>query len=413
MTDKILFISHEASRTGAPIMLLNVLRWLRRNQTNSIRIVTGSAGALSSDFAAVGRLDSVEPNGSLWFRALRRLNLHHYWQLSHLSRLQRDLSNEKFGLVYVNSVASGRILDLLPVGECKVICHVHELSGAIRQVGVENIVALERRRPLYIAVSHAVKESLVSNFAIPPDRIEVIYGFVPSIPEGPPSPEEARRTLVRELNIPAEAKIVCGCGSIDPRKGTDLFLEVAARVLSDKGAANIHFVWVGGASSKVAGMRAQVANEGLAAHVHFVGPKVNTAPYFAAADVFLLPSREDPFPLVVMEAAFCGVPIVCFLDGGGAPELVGDDAGFCVPNLDVSEMSGRVLELVSSKSLRDQMGNVARRKVEARHTLELGAAKIASCIRDAMPGGGAGWQVESGSGRGAEAHLVGPSSLQL
>ncbi|CAH1669293.1 Glycosyl transferase family 1 [Hyphomicrobiales bacterium] len=397
MNDTVLFISHEASRTGAPIILLNFLRWLRRNEPIPFRIVTGSTGGLSEDFAAVGRVDPVDPDGPRWYRALRHLNLHGYWRSSHLDRLRRELSKESFCLVYVNSIAGGRLLDLLPIGDCRVICHVHELAGAIRAVGLDNLAALERHHARYIAVSHAVKECLVKEFGVSPDRIEVIHGFIPHSSDDVPSLEEARQMLARELNIPVYAKVVCGCGSIEARKGTDLFIEIARQVCGAS-SGDIRFVWIGGAAEEAEAMRRVLDNEGLGGRVHFVGSKADAAVYFAAADVFLLTSREDPFPLVVMEAARCGAPIVCFSDGGGAPEFVGDDAGFCVPDFDVSAMSRRVLELTSSRSLRDRMGGAAKRKAETNHNIEQGASRIASRIREVIRGDGAA-RVEAGSPR--------------
>lgn len=408
MAETVLFISHEASRTGAPIVLLNVLRWLKRNEKISFRIVTGSAGELSPEFAALGKLESVEPSGAAWYRAMRRLDLHHAWQSSHLRRLQNDLASDRIGLVYVNSVASGRMLDLIPNGDCAVICHVHELAGAIRAVGLDNLAALERRRPWYIAVSHAVKDCLVNEFAIAPDRVEVIHGFVPKLPNGTPEAREARRALGRELSIPPEATVVCGCGSIEARKGTDLFIDVARLVTAERGSPKTHFVWVGGAPDRVSEMRRAAVESGLEGIVHFVGHKAVSAPYLAACDVFLLTSREDPFPLVVLEAARCGKPVVCFRDGGGAPEFVDPDAGRCVPDLDVAAMSRHVSELLSSQSLRDQLGDAGRRKVEIAHGLEDGASQIAMRIRQALAmRDGAGPPGAPDLRRGGQAHVVG------
>ena len=87
MMETVLFISHEASRTGAPIMLLNFLRWFRQDQRIAFRTLTGSVGELSADFAAVGPASSIEPSGARWYKAMRRLNLHRRWQSSHLRRL--------------------------------------------------------------------------------------------------------------------------------------------------------------------------------------------------------------------------------------------------------------------------------------------------------------------------------------
>jgi glycosyltransferase involved in cell wall biosynthesis len=246
-----------------------------------------------------------------------------------------------------------------------------------------------------------VKDCLVQEFAIPPDRIEVIHGFIPNASQELPSRKQARRMLARELNLPADAKVVCGCGSIEARKGTDLFVEIARQV-SDAHAADVRFVWVGGTPEEAGAMCGQLERDGLRGRVHFVGRKADTASYFAAADVFLLTSREDPFPLVVMEAARCGVPIICFSDSGGAPEFVGEDAGFCVPNFDVPTMGRRVLELMSSSSLRERMGQAAMRKVETHHNLEQGASRIALHIREAICRGGVA-HAESTSPRGENA----------
>ncbi|QIO32483.1 glycosyltransferase family 4 protein [Bradyrhizobium sp. 1(2017)] len=383
MTNKVLFLSHEASRTGAPIMLLNVQRWLRRNDSVSFRTVIASPGELSSEFAMLGKVDSVEP-GDVLYRAMRRFDLHHALQSSHLARLQENLSNERFDLVYVNSVASGRLLERLPIGDCEVLCHVHELAGAIRSVGLTNLAALERRRPRYIAVSDAVRDCLIGDFDIAPHRIEVVDPFIPELEDASTDAEEARLRLAHELDISPDVSIVCGCGSIEARKGTDLFIEVARQVAGGVGGRNVQFVWVGGAPDKVRTMRRRLRSEAPAAQVRFVGRKADVDTYFAASDVFLLTSREEAFGLVVLEAARRNTPTICFDASDAARRFVEPDAGFSVAEFDVGEMSRKVIEFLSSPSLREQMGRAAKRKFETRHTPRQGARAIASLIQDAM-----------------------------
>src|SRR5205814_4023764 len=74
-------------------------------------------------------------------------------------------------------------------------------------------------------------------------------------------------------------------------------------------------------------------------NVTFLGVKRDARPYLRAGDVFLLSSREDPFPLVALEAAQCGLPILCFADSGGMQEFVEGDAGYVVPAADVEAMA--------------------------------------------------------------------------
>jgi glycosyltransferase involved in cell wall biosynthesis len=313
-----------------------------------------------------------------------RLQLQHRYDSGHIARLRATLLNEDTSLIYVNSIASARMIDLFSSVDCPVICHIHELEWAIRALGVENLARLEERRPLYIAVSLAVRNNLVENHGIPANRVVVIHGFVPSPQTRERDPEKTGETISRKLGIAEGAELVCACGSIETRKGTDLFLQVASKVVQEYRATPVHFVWVGGTPDKVAAMRGRVANSTLKGVVHFVGHTPNTGAYFRASKVFLLTSREDPFPLVVMEAAQAGNPIVCFEDSGGAPEFVEHDAGFVIPDFNVARMGDKIIELLSSPVICDRMGQAAKQKVMSRYGIELGAAKIAATIENTI-----------------------------
>ena len=73
-----------------------------------------------------------------------------------------------------------------------------------------------------------------------------------------------------------------------------------------------------------------------------------------------------------VEAAAMSIPIVCFLDAGGLPEFVGDDAGIAVPYLDVEAAASAVATLAASADLRQQLGQCAAGRVKAAH--DIGAA---------------------------------------
>ena len=243
----VLFLSHDASRTGAPIFLLRFLRWFRQHSNVEFRILLGNSGELSSDFAQVGAVDTFQPKPTVLYRALRRLELHRAHLSNHLSSLRERLSGSDIRLIYANSVASAQMLDFLSFLTCPVICHAHELAGAISSLsantGVQAMDLLEKRVPRYIAVSSAVERNLVG-YGIPSSRVQVIHGFIP-IPARAQAVVSPRETIRRDLGIPGEAKIVCGCGSIEFRKGTDIFLDIAVQVRASD-ASPVHFVWVGG-----------------------------------------------------------------------------------------------------------------------------------------------------------------------
>ncbi|MDE5452814.1 glycosyltransferase [Bradyrhizobium sp. CSA112] len=375
----VLFLEHEASRTGASIFLLRLLRWLRANSEFGIHILAGSSGEMLSEFQFIGTVDTIEPRPTLPYKVLRRLKMSSWHDKNHLAKLRKGLARGNIRLIYANSIASARMLDFLSFLACPVICHVHELDGAIQGLGLQNIRVLERHKSHYIAVSHAVRQNLTDNYGISARRIQTIHGFIPlsnaSVAQDP-SPEAIRL----ELGIPQHAKIVCGCGSIEHRKGIDLFLRVAAEVTEKNGAAGPHFVWIGGKRQNVHEMRKQVSSSGLQNLVHFIGNRPNVAPYFEAADIFLLTSREDPFPLVMLEAALHQLPIICFDHTGGAPEFLQRDTGFIVPKFDIEKMADKVVELLASPELCRRTGTAAKQKVISCHDLSVGGAKIASII---------------------------------
>jgi glycosyltransferase involved in cell wall biosynthesis len=188
------------------------------------------------------------------------------------------------------------------------------------------------------------------------------------------------------LGIPLQSRLVCAAGSTDHRKGADLFLRVAESVQSTDRDGTVHFVWVGGRSDLVHGIQKEIRSSSLRDIVHFIGPRAELTAYYDASDMFLLPSREDPFPLAMLEAASRELPILCFANSGGAPEFVENDAGLIVPGFDTAKMAEEVMRLLSAPELSRRIGKAAQQKVMNRYTLNLGAPKIAQVIQEQLWG---------------------------
>ena len=166
--------------------------------------------------------------------------------------------------------------------------------------------------------------------------------------------------------MPDDAVLIVGGGTASWRKGTDLFIHLARAVCQRRSRA--YFAWIGGGSTWEFEHDVRVC--GLAERIRFTGAVVKPADYLAAADIFVLTSREDPYPLVCLEAAALGKPIVCFEGAGGAPEFVEEDCGFVVPYLDIMEMADRVVSLLDSPDCRLTFGSTARSKVAQRHDIK-------------------------------------------
>ncbi len=380
----VLFVSHDASCTGAPIFLLRLLHWLRDHCQISFRTLVVRPGEMLPEFESISPTHVLEQR-SILQRVCRRFRLPVFDDSHHLQSLRKSLSQVNIGLIYANTSATGKALQYLSFLKCPVICHVHELEQAIQQCDRDdNLNLVKRHSTSYIAVSHAVKRNLVAKHGIPENKVEVIHGFIPTKRCMPGQDGNSRVTIRRELKIPKDARLLCACGSIAPRKGPDLFLQVAGEFATVSGNFPAHFVWIGGNKDQVRAMRQQARELRLQGTVHFIGSRADVGPYYEASDVFLLTSREDPFPLVMLEAALRGKPVVCFDKSGGAPEFVQHDAGFVVPAFAVDEMARKLCLLLRSDQLRRSMGDAGRLRVLRHHDINTSAPRIAAMIQNAL-----------------------------
>jgi glycosyltransferase involved in cell wall biosynthesis len=370
---KVLFISHSAGRTGAPLMLLNFLRWLKENSDIHFEILLKTTGELRGDFAELAPTHIFAQPQKKGFLAKIQSQ-------SGIQHLLEHYRRSDISLIYSNTITNGEILEALAPLECPVITHVHELDYWIHQFGLKNLEKVKKHTTHYIAASQAVLKNLTGSYGIPGSAIDVAHSFIP-LPEILPRPEAASH-IRQELNIPADAFVVVGSGYETWRKGKDLFVQLAYYVHHKRETDNIYFLWVGGKvdDKEFYEISHDIKVAGLERHVHFCGEVANPLDYFAASDIFALVSREDPFPLVCLEAAMLGKPILCFDNAGGMPEFVENDAGFIVPYLDIDAMADKAIEFITDEKLRQDAGESAAHKVRKRDVVSVAAPKILRII---------------------------------
>jgi glycosyltransferase involved in cell wall biosynthesis len=383
----LLFISHEASRTGAPLMLLNFVRWFRQHAGVPFVVLLKRDGPLRAAFEELGpthvfyRPDSLRARLSGKLARLRGQAMPWPGDPRALRRIRQI---GPIGLIYSNTVLNGDVLDVLREWGCPVLTHAHELETVIRDWPLpgcaEGTWACTNR---YVAVSSPVLENLVERHAVPRDRIELVpEAFAPVTAGARCAPD-----LLAGLDLPHGRRVVAGSGTISERKGSDLFVAVAQRVVRQLGAAAPVFLWVGGGrrAGDLESARRDLAERGLASAVRMVGPTNQPYAYLGAADVFLMTSREDPFPIVCLEAGALGKPVICFAGAGGAPELVREDGGLVVPHLDVEAMADAVLRLLEDEPLRTRLGKTLQERVLREHMIEAIGPRLLQAMARCAP----------------------------
>jgi hypothetical protein len=153
--------------------------------------------------------------------------------------------------------------------------------------------------------------------------------------------------LKKEFGIGNEQRLVIGMGYADLRKGFDMFLQLW-RLVRASGDRITHFCWVGDIDPSLKDwMHKEIDDASLTGTFHSPGYRRDVSAFLSAADAFVLTSREDPFPSVVLEALYFGLPVMAFDGSGGIPDLLrGHPLGHVVPFADTVAMAAAVVAAV-------------------------------------------------------------------
>jgi UDP-glucose:(heptosyl)LPS alpha-1,3-glucosyltransferase len=182
-----------------------------------------------------------------------------------------------------------------------------------------NTLALERtlfaspRLQAVIVNSEMVAGDVVRYFGFPRERIHLVPNGIDLARFRLEAREEHRAAVRARLGVPAARAIALFVGSGFERKG----LQPAIHAVAACGEAEL---WAIGHDRRPASFVAEAERAGLGKRFRLIGP-TDPLPYYAAADVLILPSFYDPFPSTVIEALACGLPVVT-TTGCGARDVV-------------------------------------------------------------------------------------------
>ncbi len=349
---KVLFVGHSANPSGAEIMLLDMLRWYKARTNYQTDLVLLSGGTLLgqyNDVTRVAPLNGIE-------------------DLPYLASLR--FLREEYDVIYINTVASvGIVKELISIfgpNVPPIILHVHEMNSLIAQY-VQQLSELRPYIVKYIFASDRSLKDYLELVNIDTSLAKVMYSFVPT-PHVPIVDIKSQRTAAREiLGIDQGRAVVCMSGTVYPRKGPDLFLDVASKVIGVN--RNVVFIWFGD-GLEIDHYRQQVNSLNLQQNIIFLGHSDQSRELIAAANIFLLSSREDPFPLVCLEAARFAIPTVHFQGVTGIDLLTKQGAGLSVDAFDTSHCASTILDLIDNPARVEEIGIRAKHLVSANYSLE-------------------------------------------
>ena len=229
------------------------------------------------------------------------------------------------------------------------------------------------RADLVLAVSEETRRDLQEIGVTKP--IEILHNTIDTAQyHRAPGDREKART---ELGLPSDGAMVVGAGQIQPRKRIDIFVEAALAL------PEITFVWVGGMPFKRAAAdysKMDTIIKNPPKNVIFPGilPLEKMREYYLASDVFMLPSDQETFGMVVVEAAASGLPVV-LRDIPDYDETFRADA-VMVP---AGEFAPAIKKLIDDETYYDTMVRASAHIAE-RFDSKAGAQRLVELYRDTL-----------------------------
>lgn len=358
--ETVLVVSHEASRTGAPILSLNLVRILGKRY-NVVALLLGG-GPLVEAFRDAGAV------------VLGPYELRHNPVMAGLVMNQLlDRCQIKFALV--NSIESRVVLPSLAQRFVPRISLLHEFAAYTRPRHAF-------REALFWSSDSVFSARLTLQSALDeyPDLGEGVAHILPQgrclLPEqavkGSSERQEKLLKALRPASASSDTFLIVGVGFVQLRKGVDLFIECASRVMRAHPERNIRFAWIGRGYdpdhdvSYSVYLADQIKRAGLERHIVFLDETPEIDVVYQQADVLLLTSRLDPLPNVAIDALSEGLPVVCFENTTGIADILAEEGlqESCVAGyLDSCDMASKLLRLANDRDLYQEV--VARSRTIA------------------------------------------------
>jgi glycosyltransferase involved in cell wall biosynthesis len=167
-----------------------------------------------------------------------------------------------------------------------------------------------------------------------------------------------REAARRELRLDPDDIAIILPGRLNWNKGHDLLISAAAQIRQERPDAPVRYIFPG--TGYQAEHIRRIAEESVNDDRTFVftGYVGDIRSVLFAADIAVLPSRREGFPLVVVEAMACGLPFIRTPSGGCEDQICDGVNGFVVPFNDVSALTAKIIMLLD-RTVREKMGAAA------------------------------------------------------
>ncbi|OGS35914.1 MAG: hypothetical protein A2293_11125 [Elusimicrobia bacterium RIFOXYB2_FULL_49_7] len=231
-----------------------------------------------------------------------------------------------------------------------------------------------------IAISRAVQEALPQGLR---EKSVLIYNGI-----RPPKRSADFLSFRTRFAVPAHTTLILSAGRLVPWKGFDRLMTAVAPLLKHRAC---YLMIVGSAlywdRRYEEDLKRMTEQLDISGQVLFPGEMTDIGDAMAAADIFVLPSQQEPFGRVLVEAMLCGVPAVAFNECGPSEILRNNEDGLLVSPHTETALYEAVNRLMDDPSLRRRLGEAGRETARIRFTPQEMADQLHR-FYDSLPGGG-------------------------
>ena len=362
-------IDYDGALHGGGRQLIELVRALDRRQVEPTVCVLRGASSLGAQlrdeglplhFLGDGRF-SPASLGKL-MRLMRRRNI----EVAHLT----DFGACTFGRIAARLTGASSVVQIIS----------HHSPGQPR--GFPRYVELAYRAlapftDRALAISDSVRDFAVARMGFAPGAVEVLTYPLPTHSFQPASAEAVAARRAAHGIAPGDPVI----GSVTrfyPAKGIRHLLDAFPAVLRAHPRAWLVLV---GQGPQEAELRARCAELGIAERVVFAGFRRDAETYVGGFDVAAVPSIEEGFGLVALEALALGVPVVASRVGGLPDIVVDGKTGLLVEPADPDALAATLVRLLDDPGLRARLGAAARVDVQ-RFSLDAYVARLTEIYRE-------------------------------
>jgi glycosyltransferase involved in cell wall biosynthesis len=351
----VLLVTHECSLTGAPVLVYNMAELLSR----SMNVIVLSLGG--------GVLEALFKELDIYYVPA------HYARFSavHAEHIVECVVREfNIAFAIVNSIESRLVVEPLQQAGIPSVSLIHEFASCYPDplANFKTMMTVPQHVVFSSNITFEDATRYVDDYKL--EKIHILPQGRSSIPgkrvkdESAQMEQQRLRSILRPGDQGARKYVVLGAGSVNYRKGIDLFLQCARRILSKVGEGQCRFVWIGQGyeprkdAAYSVYLEDQIMRAGLTEAVEIIDETTEIETAYELSDLFLLSSRLDPLPNVAIDAMFFKKPLVCFDKTTGIVSFLesAELKDTCVAGyLDVEDLADKASRLLLSAELRSQV----------------------------------------------------------